>query len=139
MKHKVLAYITRELAGRRQLLVFDHRDQPAAGTQVPAGSVEPGESPEQAVWREIAEEAGLRPEQLRLRRKLAEHPEPAWGHVRHVFHLETAGPLPEAWAQTVAGTGEDRGFVFVYRWTALDVRLASDQDRWLTALKEGSA
>lgn len=39
-----------------QLLVFDH---PAAGTQVPAGTVEQGEDPRDAVLRELAEETGI--------------------------------------------------------------------------------
>ena len=72
MRHKVLAYITREQGGVRQVLVFDHQDQPEAGLQVPAGTVEPGELIEPALWREIEEEAGLRPSVLRLVRKLAE-------------------------------------------------------------------
>ena len=36
----MLAYVTRERDGRKDLLVFDHRDQPDAGTQVPAGRLE---------------------------------------------------------------------------------------------------
>ena len=43
---RVLAYVTRERDGRKELLVFDHRDQPDAGTQVPAGRLEPGEDVE---------------------------------------------------------------------------------------------
>nr|WP_308370402.1 NUDIX domain-containing protein [Streptomyces sp. McG3] len=41
------------------LLVFDHAGLPEAGTQVPAGGVAPGEDPERAVLREVAEETGL--------------------------------------------------------------------------------
>lgn len=138
MRHKVLAYITREQAGVRQVLVFDHQDQPEAGLQVPAGTVEPGELIEPALWREIEEEAGLRPSVLRLVRKLAEHPEPAWGNIRHVFHLEALTRLPETWIQTVGGTGEDRGYQFVYHWAGLDVILSGGQHRWLARLREGA-
>jgi 8-oxo-dGTP pyrophosphatase MutT (NUDIX family) len=53
---KVTAFITREREGERQLLLFEH---PNAGVQIPAGTVEEGESPEQAVLREAAEETGL--------------------------------------------------------------------------------
>jgi 8-oxo-dGTP pyrophosphatase MutT (NUDIX family) len=56
---KVAAFITRASAnGGRELLVFEH-DNPLAGIQVPAGSVEPGETPLSAVLREVSEEAGL--------------------------------------------------------------------------------
>ena len=39
-----------------QLLVFDH---PAAGTQVPAGTVDPEEDPRDAALRELSEETGV--------------------------------------------------------------------------------
>lgn len=45
-----------------------------------------GSDLERAELREIAEESGLT--SIRLVRKLAEAPEPAWGHVRHVLHFE---------------------------------------------------
>jgi ADP-ribose pyrophosphatase YjhB (NUDIX family) len=137
VKHKVLAYITREHRGRTELLVFDQRDQPEAGTQVPAGTVEPGEPLEHALWREVAEEAGLWPAQLRLVRQVAAHPEPEWDQVRHVFHLAAVSGLPDAWTHTVQGSGEDQGMAFVYRWALLDIKLAGDQHRWLAALQEG--
>lgn len=54
-KRKAFAYVTR---GRR-LLVFEHPHAPEAGIQVPAGTIEPGESPEAAVLREAHEETGL--------------------------------------------------------------------------------
>lgn len=53
---KVTAFVTREGGKGRELLVFRH---PTAGVQLPAGSIEPGESPEAAVLREVAEETGL--------------------------------------------------------------------------------
>ncbi len=59
MRQRVLAYVTRERDGRIELLVFDQRDDPDAGTQVPAGRLDPGESLEQGLLRELHEEAGL--------------------------------------------------------------------------------
>ncbi|MBO0783208.1 MAG: NUDIX domain-containing protein [Ktedonobacteraceae bacterium] len=56
---KVSAFITREGAAGKELLVFEHEGIPEAGVQVPAGTVEPGEAFEQAVLRETHEEAGL--------------------------------------------------------------------------------
>lgn len=55
LKRKAFAYITHA----RRLLVFRHPDSPEAGIQVPAGTVEPGECPEDAVLREAHEETGL--------------------------------------------------------------------------------
>jgi 8-oxo-dGTP diphosphatase len=91
---KVVAYITRDNpTGERELLVFEHRDFPEAGVQVPAGTVKDGEKPEDAVMREVAEEIGL--ENCHLVKKLAVYapaalmpnPESGWINERHVFHL----------------------------------------------------
>lgn len=53
---KVTAFITRETPDSRQLLVFQH---PNAGVQLPAGTVDEGESSDVAVIREACEETGL--------------------------------------------------------------------------------
>src|SRR3989442_10215656 len=51
---KVVCYVTRG----DDLLVFLHKFAPAAGLQVPAGTIEPGENPEDAALREAREETG---------------------------------------------------------------------------------
>lgn len=53
---KVTALLTRVGLAGPELLVFQH---PTAGVQLPAGTVEMGESVEAAVLREVAEETGL--------------------------------------------------------------------------------
>jgi 8-oxo-dGTP diphosphatase len=97
---KVIAYVTREgPSGTRELLVFDHRDYPEAGTQVPTGTVKDGERPEDAVTREVEEETGL--EGCRLLAKLAAYdwPNPYTGQIneRHVFHLAAPNDAAETW------------------------------------------
>lgn len=54
---KVVCYVTHQ----DRLLVFTHLDVPltVAGVQVPAGTIEPGETPRQAALREVREETGL--------------------------------------------------------------------------------
>lgn len=133
MQHKVLAYITHQRDADLQLLVFDHRDYPDAGTQVPAGTVEDGEPVEAALWREVLEEAGLKAAQLRLVRKLAEQPDATFRNTRHVYHLAALDDLPDAWTHLVRGAGGDRGLVFVYRWETLPLtfELAGRQGSWL--------
>ncbi len=94
---KVTAYITH---GRR-LLVFRHIDSPEAGIQVPGGTIEAGEKPESAVFREAYEETGLE-ELVAVRylgtRKLdlAIYGIDGW-ELRHYFHLRCPRTPPSRW------------------------------------------
>ena len=65
MVGKVTAFVTRESEQGCELALFEH---PYAGIQIPAGTVEEGETPAQAVMREAQEETGL--EHLSIRRYL---------------------------------------------------------------------
>lgn len=56
MLEKVTAFVIRRLATGEELLILEH---PTAGFQLPAGTVNPGETPRVAVLREVAEETGL--------------------------------------------------------------------------------
>ena len=118
LKQKVQCYITREHGGETQVLVFEHLDHPTAGIQVPAGSIEPGETPEKAALREAYEESGIR--ELRTQRYLGsfrwQHAERDEDHERHVFHLIPAQPLGERWVHAVSAGEEDRGLRFVFYW-----------------------
>jgi len=94
---KVLAYITH---GSR-LLVFSHPDAPEAGIQVPAGTVEDAEDPDDAVMREAFEETGLTG--LRLVRFLGEQTfhrsENGLDEIHHrrFYHLRCDEYPPERW------------------------------------------
>jgi len=65
---KVTAFIVKNDANTPELLLFRH---PYAGVQIPAGTVNPGESPEDAVLREVREETGLK--RIRIVKFLGEH------------------------------------------------------------------
>jgi 8-oxo-dGTP pyrophosphatase MutT (NUDIX family) len=137
MQHKVVAYIFSRTRPRR-LLVFTHRGNPEAGTQVPAGTVEPGETIEAALWREIAEETGLDRTDLILVRRLAREFDRCVVQCLQVFELTAARELPDSWRWKVAGHGEDEGMFFDLTWQAVSpgLRLAGEQQRWLRLTTE---
>jgi ADP-ribose pyrophosphatase YjhB (NUDIX family) len=133
MKLKVLAYLTRHHNRQTQLLVFEHRDYPEAGTQVPAGTVEPNEDVQTALFREVAEESGLPPARLKVICKLGEFENRERRTIQHVFHLTVSEQTPDKWSHTVGGAGEDGGLVFNYYWVDLKhgIELAGNQHEWV--------
>jgi 8-oxo-dGTP pyrophosphatase MutT (NUDIX family) len=122
---RVVAYVVRE----GSLLVFDHRDIPEAGAQVPAGTVEDGEDPADAVVREVSEECGVRAQvarELGFTDSVAPRGEP---RRNFFFELTTDDPRDE-WEHVVVGGGGDHGLVFACRFVPLDglPTLAGDDD-----------
>jgi 8-oxo-dGTP pyrophosphatase MutT (NUDIX family) len=102
-----------------ELLVFDHRDDPAAGTQVPAGGLLDGEAPAAAAIREVREETGIKllgePTFVGTHEHLDGGGRPA---LSHFLRVDAPNDLPDAWEHVVMGSGEDRGLVFSCRFDA---------------------
>ena len=102
IRHRAYAYITN---GSR-LLLFTHPKSPEAGIQVPAGTIEPGENPQDAVMREAKEETGLT--ELRYEQFLAQDTRDMRDcgrdelQYRWFFHLSVEGPTEETWADVRA-------------------------------------
>jgi 8-oxo-dGTP pyrophosphatase MutT (NUDIX family) len=118
-RQRVVAYITRDSVRGRELLVFEHRDFPDAGVQVPAGRLDPGEDLEAGLLREIHEESGLTA--VRVVRELPgfeEHYESRYDN--HGFHLVPSVELPDEWEHVVHGDGDDAGLTFRYRWVPIE-------------------
>ncbi|MET7519984.1 NUDIX domain-containing protein [Streptomyces sp. NPDC005480] len=105
---RTAAYVTRNMPGGRELLVFDHRDHPEAGIQVPAGGVDPGELLTDAVLREITEETGVAAVMLgaTLAVQQRPHPHTAQPRVTVFFHAQTT-ETRDTWIHTVAGQEGD--------------------------------
>jgi len=137
LKQKVFAYITH---GHR-LLVFRHADFPKAGIQVPAGTVQPDEHPDDAVLREVYEETGLSDftevyllgEQIRDMRDFQRDEI----HHRYFYHLPFAGNPPTTWRHDETSGGIAEPIVFEIFWANLPDKipeLIADHDKFLLAL-----
>ncbi|WP_425147713.1 NUDIX hydrolase [Deinococcus sp.] len=119
LRQRAVCYVTREAT---ELLVFEH-DKSAndAGVQLPAGGLEPGETPAQAAAREALEETGLQtlsaPSYLGscrwMRRDLGAD------QVWHYFQFSASAASPNVWTHTVTGGEDDTGMLFHLRFVSL--------------------
>jgi 8-oxo-dGTP pyrophosphatase MutT (NUDIX family) len=120
-KRKVLAYIT----SRGHLLVFRHPAFPEAGIQVPAGTVEADEAPEEAVLREAAEETGLRDLRLVALLGTSERDMADFGreetHLRWFYHLHCEDDVPATWRhwETHPSDAGSAPILFEFSWAPL--------------------
>jgi 8-oxo-dGTP pyrophosphatase MutT (NUDIX family) len=119
-KQAVAAYITRG----DLLLVFSHLNSVEAGIQVPAGTMESGETPEAAVLREAYEETGLSGLEIVSflgEREIDQRP---FGkneiHRRFFFHLHCHEDTPEQWQheETDPHGGSAEQIILAFFWVA---------------------
>jgi 8-oxo-dGTP pyrophosphatase MutT (NUDIX family) len=131
-RRKVFVYVTRITNEAWELLVFDSLHEP--GFEVPKGAVEGGEPLEEAVHRELLEEAGIT--DSRIIRELGAAD---WGDERqHFFLVEPPPGLPRSFDHTVTGNGVDAGLRYRFRWLSiapeLRRRLVQGSDRFVDEL-----
>lgn len=138
IKQKAFAYITHQ----QKLLVFSHPYEPDSGIQVPAGTIEAGEAPDQAALREAYEETGL--SGLVLESFLGEHERDMadFGreeiHHRYFYHLRCQGQPPLRWHHAERSSSDGSGIhIFEFFWATLPDEippLIADHDLMLPRL-----
>jgi putative (di)nucleoside polyphosphate hydrolase len=131
---KACTYVTREGS---ELLTFEGPGH--GGLQIPKGTVEPGEHPRGAAYRETVEETGLAAlgdlthvaTDVWTRRE-----SPPRRYVRHFYHVQVHEPRDE-WVHTVTGSGAEEGTEFALSWEALPTTkaFALDLDDYLHVLE----
>ena len=121
-RRRVVAYVTRVRDGQTELLVFEDPKHPYMGIQVPAGRLDPDETLETGLLREIGEETGL--ENVRVVRELAGFEEhyPS-RYENHGFQVVLESDAPDEWEHVVYGHGDDAGLVFRFRWVPIGTEL----------------
>jgi 8-oxo-dGTP pyrophosphatase MutT (NUDIX family) len=121
MKKKVFVHVVRVGETTAEVLVFDSLEEP--GYEVPKGSVEPGESLEEAVHREVYEESGLKG--LNTIKELGKT---YWGDEdQHFFLVEAPPDVADTFEHEVTGEGIDTGFWYRYLWLEIGREL---KDSW---------
>lgn len=124
--HKACACL---VDARGRLLVFHHPGD--RSMQLPKGTVEAGEAPENAVRRELLEESGIdyngaleplgtmdRDCEAGIEGNIRRHPQ-LW----HLYLLRHEHPLPERFDHVAMGSPEEDGLVFSFSWLAQDAAL----------------
>jgi 8-oxo-dGTP pyrophosphatase MutT (NUDIX family) len=115
--------------GQGRLLVFHHPED--RGMQLPKGTIEAGEAPEDAVRRELLEESGIHYngelEPLGTIDRFCgagvegnkhRHPQ-RW----HLFLMRSEAPLPESFDHVAVGSPEEDGLVFSFSWLTSEAPL----------------
>jgi 8-oxo-dGTP pyrophosphatase MutT (NUDIX family) len=126
--------------GAGRLLVFRHPD---GDMQLPKGTIEPGEPPEDAVRRELLEESGIvfdGPLQSlgTLERDCAAGVEGnRHRHAQrwHLFLMRSIDrALPAHFEHVASGSPEEDGLVFSFSWLAPDAPLAGFAEPYVRAI-----
>jgi len=115
---KAFGYITREHEEQMQVLVFEQTTV-GAGIQVPKGTVEEGETPLEAVKREMLEETGLTTliVQGLIAQDYFNHPSGVL-QKRYIYHL-TSDETREAWQHYPTGMNE-ADLLFSFYWISAE-------------------
>ncbi len=132
-RETVLVFISRYHRDERELLTMRRSDLAMASRLAPSGTVQPGESLEEALWRVIRQQIGMVDGRLRQKGRLASYLAAPWHEWRHVFFLEVEGS-PDRWRHLTPPQAEEPGVTLAFSWRPFQVELARGQGVGLNLL-----
>ncbi|OXS59576.1 8-oxo-dGTP pyrophosphatase MutT (NUDIX family) [Bacillus sp. V-88] len=117
---KAYAYVTRVRDGRLQVLVFQHKDIPEAGIQIPKGTVKEEEDTYSAVIREVKEETGIQKFEVEklISADFWRNDDGAM-HNRYFYKI-VCNEKADAWEYNPTGGGEEDGLTFQFFFISSD-------------------
>jgi 8-oxo-dGTP pyrophosphatase MutT (NUDIX family) len=134
---KACPCVLRLTEARVQVLVFEH---PLAGWQIPKGTVEEGEAPDEAALRELYEESGIADARIignlgvieRITGGGPDEAGPPERHLWHLYHMETTGEIEsrEGWTHDARGSEAEEGLRFSYFWFDIHGELSRFHPFW---------
>jgi 8-oxo-dGTP pyrophosphatase MutT (NUDIX family) len=124
---KVAAIVLRPGPSGEEVLVFDHpTDDAGVMVQFPAGTIEPGESPEYAVIRELKEETGINGRIVNFVGELDQEWKDLLWH-RWFYIIEPIGEVKDQWPYHC-----DCGIPITIRWEPFkSANVYESQKPWL--------
>ncbi|WP_404451535.1 NUDIX domain-containing protein [Virgibacillus necropolis] len=128
---KAYGYVTRMIDEKPQVLVFKHSVK-EAGIQIPKGTVEIGESPYDAVIREMKEETGL--VDLHVDGLIERDRWENKGKIyERYFYKIIVDEIREEWDHKPTGGGSENGLTFSFFWVSYQeqVKLAPGHGDYL--------
>jgi 8-oxo-dGTP pyrophosphatase MutT (NUDIX family) len=115
---KAFAYVVRQNLPAPQLLAA--ASLMGAGYEVVRGTIEPGETPEQGIVREVLEESGIA-----ITGDIHPIGVTYWeNEEQHFFLMQAPDGLPDSFSHVATGGGGDTGMVFAYRWLDINADLS---------------
>ncbi|MGD2197673.1 NUDIX hydrolase [Lysinibacillus fusiformis] len=116
---KAFGYITREHGEQIQVLVFE-QNTVGAGIQVPKGTIEEGETPLEAVKREMLEETGLTTLVVQglIAQDYFNHPSGVL-QKRYFYHLTIPEETKDTWQHYPTGLNE-ADLLFSFYWISAE-------------------
>ncbi len=115
---KAYGYVTRIKDRRQQVLVFQHKNLPDAGIQIPKGTVKEDEDTFSAVIREVKEETGI--QRFEVEKLITEdywENDDGAMHNRYFYKI-VCNEMADEWEYNPTGGGEEEGLTFQFFWVA---------------------